>query len=437
MPARTSPSGFSVFSVSYNFNFTVSFSDMKKRFFFFFFTHKMRCYRFMVILLFMLSIILIFIYVILASLARGREAFDSTQKQLLEYKESARMDKETVNRLIENIKGLSMRLTNIDIQNNQSQKHILDSLSKRFDAHQKMLDVLHDNGVISKTHTESEIEKNKKNLENEEKNAKSHANYSAIALCDDLRPGAKMVLSYSLFGDKSEELSRFIRDVHNESLEIHPYKMFTLRVYHDWNLSEETRVRIAGECPRVRFCDIRRNPHYGDLSAHIGTVWRFLPLADRTLDVFCSRDLDSPLLQRGGDAVDEWLASDKLMHVMRDRKVHSIPIMGGMWCFRPGKSSPLGKYLLERILAQSDQNLNGDITTRDDQTLLGSIVWPRIKTRVLQHDSYSCSMYPGAKPFPTERRQHFVGCVRNCDVYGKEICPKECRPKKYPEWTYC
>ena len=388
----------------------------------------------------MLSIILVFIYVLLASLSHGRKALDSAQKQLLEYKDSATKDRESINNLIEKVKGLSLRLTNIDIQNNQSQKHIVDSLSQKFDAHQKVLDLLHERGMISKlnkTETRGEREKLETKFEKLEQNENSGTSDPSTALCDDPRPGGRMVLSYSLFGDKSEEMSRFIRNVHDESAKIHPYKMFTFRIYHDSNLSDETRKRIVGECPRVRFCNIRRIPRYGDLSTHIGTVWRFLPLADRTLDVFCSRDLDSPLLQRGGDAVNEWLASDKLMHVMRDRKVHSIPIMGGMWCFRPAQSSPLGEDLLDGILAKSDRDFNPDISTRQDQTFLSSVVWPRIKARVLQHDAYLCRRFTGAKPFPTERRRHFVGCVRDCDVYGKEVCPEECRPKEHPEWIYC
>jgi hypothetical protein len=48
-----------------------------------------------------------------------------------------------------------------------------------------------------------------------------------------------------------------------------------------------------------------------------------------------SRDLDSALTQRERDAVNVWLASNKSFHSMRDHPMHGVPMLGGMWGFRP------------------------------------------------------------------------------------------------------
>ncbi|KAK8405419.1 hypothetical protein O3P69_001755 [Scylla paramamosain] len=42
-------------------------------------------------------------------------------------------------------------------------------------------------------------------------------------------------------------------------------------------------------------------------------------------------DVDSRVSQREVAAVEEWLASRKMFHVMRDHPSHNVPVLGGMW----------------------------------------------------------------------------------------------------------
>jgi len=253
------------------------------------------------------------------------------------------------------------------------------------------------------------------------------------AFCDDTQPGEKRIISYTLYGPKAERYGRFIADVAKEAASIEPYDTFTIRVYVGATFSMESRKRYKRAHKNVRFCDVRRMPKYGDVSKLIGTVWRFLPIADPTIDVICSRDLDSPLLQRGGDAVTEWLLSDKYFHMMRDRSVHMTPILGGLWCAKPSKNIELSKKLFNIILENARLTSNND----QDQEILKYHVYPRVRDVSMQHDSYLCESFTGAKPFPTQRRNFFVGCVRDCDGFKKDICPKACRPKDHPEWEHC
>merc|ERR1719431_1051297 len=64
-------------------------------------------------------------------------------------------------------------------------------------------------------------------------------------------------------------------------------------------------------------CPVTHLPQYGDLSAVFGMVWRFLPMADPTVDIMISRDLDSRFSPREAAAVSDWLASDHPFHIMR------------------------------------------------------------------------------------------------------------------------
>ena len=103
-------------------------------------------------------------------------------------------------------------------------------------------------------------------------------------------------------------------------------------------------------------CSVKSLQHFGDLSKVFGMIWRFLPLADPTVDILVSRDLDSRLVitscfrrlqeiylvedflsyfcrfsLREKCAVSDWITSDLPFHIMRDHPAHGTYILGGMW----------------------------------------------------------------------------------------------------------
>lgn len=352
---------------------------------------------------------------------------------------------------------LSKQIQSVDTKGNETRKKLIDTFNSKLNVHQHLLDYLHRKDVIKI------IGGKKKEPGAGLSNVGGYAGGGALCISsdeDNLRSPdeSKLILSYSFFGGddavKIESLTSFIYNVYNESRGIAPYDLFSLRIYHDRSLSKESRLQIRRDCPHLRFCDISKVPRYGDLSKHLGTVWRFLPIGDSTVDVFCSRDLDSPLLQRGGDAVRVWLSSGKLLHIMRDSKQHMLPIMGGMWCFKPSANRPEGVKLLEEILLKSDTTnrtktsdgvVVGSLSTREDQTILASTVWRAFRSKSLQHDAYHCEVFFDSQPFPSRRTGNlFVGCVRNCGASeislnnnNRYICPKRCRPDNHKDWTYC
>jgi hypothetical protein len=64
-------------------------------------------------------------------------------------------------------------------------------------------------------------------------------------------------------------------------------------------------------------------------------LWRFLPASEPEYDtVMISRDADSWISVREKVCVDQWLASNKNFHILRDHCYHSQKIMGGMWGVR-------------------------------------------------------------------------------------------------------
>ena len=80
------------------------------------------------------------------------------------------------------------------------------------------------------------------------------------------------------------------------------------------------------------------------------SLWRFTA-ATKGYDAVIFRDTDSRMSLREGHAVHEWMNSDKLVHVMRDHRWHTFPVMAGMWGLKKGS-------LLNGIAAKVEGYIN-------------------------------------------------------------------------------
>lgn len=127
-----------------------------------------------------------------------------------------------------------------------------------------------------------------------------------------------------------------------------------------------------------------------------GMFWRFEAASDPDIDVLIVRDCDSRLWFREKAAVDEWLASDKDFHIMRDNNQHCSAILGGMWGAR-------NKSLTTMVQLIGEYN-KGDYW-QVDQNFLRDIIFPEVRETSFVHDEIF-----DKKPFPTARDPlHFVG----------------------------
>jgi hypothetical protein len=161
--------------------------------------------------------------------------------------------------------------------------------------------------------------------------------------------------------------------------------------------------------------------------------------------MFClviSRDLDSPLTNRERSAVNEWLASHKIIHIMRDHPLHFDFILAGMWGFQSVFNRHISRLIFDKL---QNATLVNRYVGYGDQPFLLNELWPLVKNDSIIHDSYHCQRFNvTAKPFPTKRpiisgRNLFVGCIRPCSSNQFRIpkCPIQCRPKSQIQWHYC
>ena len=128
-------------------------------------------------------------------------------------------------------------------------------------------------------------------------------------------------------------------------------------------------------------------------AGRFGTFWRFLIADDETVDRYLVRDCDACLSLRERAAVDDWLASDRHFHVMRDGLTHTEPMLAGMWGGVRGALPPVQQEII-------DYCQTAPLARTADQLFLRERVWPTVRQSVLTHDSEFTLR--DSKPFPTD-----------------------------------
>ena len=141
-------------------------------------------------------------------------------------------------------------------------------------------------------------------------------------------------------------------------------------------------------------------------------AWRFMSICDPSVEVMISRDADSRISEREVIAVEEWLASGKQFHIMRDHPRHGVYMLGGMWGCRKGSVENMPD-LLDRYYRDS---YGGFSAVANDQDFLYKEIWPIARQDYVVHDPYFEN-----KPFPDNTKE-----VK--DYVGKPFYPSN------PEW---
>jgi protein O-GlcNAc transferase len=141
----------------------------------------------------------------------------------------------------------------------------------------------------------------------------------------------------------------------------------------------------------------------GDLSVCKPMMWRFESIDEPDVEVNMSRDTDTRILLREKLAVDEWLKSDKLFHIMRDHPYHNAVILGGMFGTKKIKNIPNWKDLMYNYIQVGNKCY--------DQNFLHDFVYNNVKDISLIHASFhkiegnSCINFP----IPYDNDFKFVG----------------------------
>ena len=216
----------------------------------------------------------------------------------------------------------------------------------------------------------------------------------------------KKVISYCLWGNNGFYTVNAIRNVD-----------LAKQIFPDW----VCRFYVAPTVPKAIIEELQTRGAEIVLmqedESWNGMFWRFYAAGDPTVDVMISRDTDSLLNIRDKAAVDEWLNSGKLFHIMRDNIVHDAKIMGGMWGARKG--AVLNMMELINNYSRKKTNNRKNI----DQEFLAEIVYPLVINRAVVHDPLCRFGY--GKEFPIPRKlpgyeKTLRGEWRGCDWNGDD-----------------
>lgn len=195
------------------------------------------------------------------------------------------------------------------------------------------------------------------------------------------RPDGVNLICFSLFGDKPRYL-----DGARENVEAARwlYPGWRCRFYCDESVPLTVREALQAGGGEVVMKPRHRN--------HIeGLYWRFEVMGEAGVDRYLIRDVDSVVSIRERLVVNEWLASDRHFHVMRDWFSHTDLILAGMW-------GGVGGLLPSLATLQAAFKPDRVANRNQDQEFLGKMVWPRIRHSVLVHDRWFSNF--DARPFP-------------------------------------
>jgi len=110
-----------------------------------------------------------------------------------------------------------------------------------------------------------------------------------------------------------------------------------------------------------------------------GMFWRFLPISDPDVEFVACRDSDSRINVREKAAVEAWMRSNKICHIMRDHRYHhhpQYPIFAGMWGIKGGTAN------IRDLIA--NWPFSGQYC--DDLNFLREKIWPLVQDNICVHD---------------------------------------------------
>ena len=183
----------------------------------------------------------------------------------------------------------------------------------------------------------------------------------------------KMVVAFSLWGRKL----RYCFGA-----------MINARLVNNMLPNWVARFYIGEDVPDFVVKDLRATGAEIVLEKHIAPsipnyMWRFLIADDSDVARYICRDTDSRISAKELAAVDEWVKSPFMFHIIRDHIFHNDLILAGLWGGVPHKDLPMSDLIEDFQRMHRDDRRYGV-----DQAFLGTRVWPLIRQSTLSHDSY-------------------------------------------------
>jgi hypothetical protein len=193
------------------------------------------------------------------------------------------------------------------------------------------------------------------------------------------------ILSFSLWGGKPIYTEGALR---NAEIAQDLFPDWKCR-FHTNSVPEDILNELA-HFPNVELAEMDDKPwkkygrRAGGAQPENSIFWKFLPYYDPHVDVILGRDPDQRPSKREKIAVDEFLASDKQFHIIRDHPGHctGTPILGAMWGIKRSIGLDMAKL--------TDEHMKSEWPMIDQWFLMKSI-YPLVKNQAMIHHDESCA----------------------------------------------
>lgn len=199
---------------------------------------------------------------------------------------------------------------------------------------------------------------------------------------------SKKVVSFSLWGNHPDYTAGALDSV-NQVKSMYPG--WECRIY----VGRDVSIEIREELCRLGAVLID-GPDWGIWS---GMYWRFLAASDLSVEVMISRDVDTKILPREVDAVNQWLSSGRPLHIMRDHPKHEMPIMGGMW-------GCIARHF--RDISSQIEKWNHFSEYGCDQEFLSRVIYPKFRDLSFIHSECIVFKDEEIHPYPSTRNSDEV-----------------------------
>lgn len=224
----------------------------------------------------------------------------------------------------------------------------------------------------------------------------------------------KKIISYCLFNAKDGRMEKrhFTKGI---LINYHYIKEY----YPDWIM----RVYYPANEPLSviePYLDLENIEFYLVDSNITKMAWRFLPYNDYDVDMFISRDLDSIVNDKEAKAVEEWLYSNKSLHIMHDYYQQYWPIMGGTL----GIKNDYSLNIVMEIMTFLTNNKTDDNKYGLDCEILNEVILKNYRNDLIQHFSAGFK-HKNCHPYPPHKKMQYGNCVGDiCSRHFSDLYQK-------------
>ena len=190
----------------------------------------------------------------------------------------------------------------------------------------------------------------------------------------------KKVLSFCLYGTNATYI---IGMKENILLASKYFPEWTVQIYYNSTVPE----KYIDEFTKMNAeCILKQNLGKNKMNWE-GMFWRWMPLDDKDVSIWISRDADSRLSEREATLVKQWEESGKTLHSIRDHRCHMHCIMGGMFGINNTLFHSRYKFDTVEDIIKKNSSYYKERPYNVDQEFLNKHLWDLLKDDVMAHIS--------------------------------------------------